>query len=81
MSKLIGISDMSAGDKAVLMGFSTNGGAYRRKLLSMGLTRGVEIEFVKSAPMGDPVEIRIRGYLLSLRKDEAEVLQLQEVSE
>ena len=70
---------MQCGDKAVLTGFAETGKNYRRKLLSMGLTRGVEIEFIKAAPLGDPIEIRIRGYALSLRKAEAEVLELLEI--
>ncbi|MCF7940349.1 MAG: ferrous iron transport protein A [Spirochaetia bacterium] len=75
----MGLKQMSKGDKAILTGFSENGSAYRRKLLSMGLTRGVEIEFVQAAPMGDPIEIKVRGYALSLRRAEAEVLQLRGV--
>lgn len=71
-------TDMKAGERAVVAGFSTEGNRYRRKLLSMGLTRGVEFEFVKAAPLGDPVEIRVRGYSLSLRKSEADVLILEE---
>lgn len=43
----------------------------RRKLLDMGLTPGVKIEVVKVAPLGDPMDIKVRGYNLSLRKEEA----------
>jgi len=42
-----------------------------QRLLEMGLTRGVTFEIVRYAPMGDPIEIRVRGYHLSLRKSEA----------
>jgi len=42
-----------------------------RRILEMGITKGAEVEVVRVAPFGDPVEIRIKGYLLSLRKDEA----------
>ena len=73
------VHELNPGEKAILIGFEETTGPYRRKLLSMGLTRGVEIEFVKSAPLGDPVEIRMRGYSLSLRKAEADILQLREV--
>ncbi len=72
------IVDMNPGDIAVVTGFQARGGSYRRKLLSMGVTRGVKIEFIKAAPLGDPVEIRVRGYSLSLRKEEAAVLELGE---
>jgi ferrous iron transport protein A len=43
----------------------------------MGLTPGTEIRVTRLAPLGDPVEVEVRGYSLSLRKDEAEVLQVQ----
>lgn len=76
----ISFTEMRAGERAMVAGFSSEGSRYRRKLLSMGLTRGVEFEFVKAAPLGDPVEIRVRGYSLSLRRSEAEVLILKEVS-
>lgn len=42
-----------------------------RRILEMGITKGAEVEVVRVAPFGDPVEIKIKGYLLSLRKDEA----------
>ena len=47
-------------------------GAIRRRLLDMGLTTGAVIDMVKLSPLGDPVEYRLRGYHLSLRKSEAE---------
>jgi len=43
----------------------------------MGLTKGTEITLVRVAPLGDPVDIRVRGFSISLRKDEAQVLQLE----
>jgi len=69
--------DLRVGDRARVLGFTEGGKAYRRKLLSMGLTPGVEIAVIRVAPMGDPVEIRVRGFALSLRKDEAEALQVE----
>lgn len=51
-------------------------GAVRRRLLDMGLTSGVTIALVKAAPMGDPLEFRLRGYTLSLRKSEACMVEL-----
>ncbi|MGF1504978.1 MAG: ferrous iron transport protein A [Chloroflexi bacterium] len=53
-------------------------GPIRRRLLDMGLTNGVEIEVIRTAPMGDPVEYRLRGYHLSLRKSEASQVQVLE---
>ena len=69
--------ELRVGDRARVVGFTEGGKAYRRKLLSMGLTPGVEIAVIRVAPLGDPVEIRVRGFALSLRKDEAEALQVE----
>ncbi|MFM8443461.1 MAG: ferrous iron transport protein A [Methylococcus sp.] len=69
--------DLRVGERARVVGFTEGGKAYRRKLLSMGLTPGVEIAVIRVAPLGDPVEIRVRGFALSLRKDEAEALQVE----
>lgn len=52
-------------------------GAVRRRLLDMGLTRGTNLAVVKLAPFGDPVEIRVRGYELTLRKDEAALVLVE----
>jgi ferrous iron transport protein A len=73
------IKDLKVGDKAVVSGYEKGNSEYRTKLLSMGLTRGVEFTLTKIAPMGDPVELEVRGFSLSLRKSEAEVLILGEV--
>ncbi len=54
--------------------------AYRAKLLAMGLLPGTVVEVVRTAPLGDPVELRVRGYQLTLRRAEAEVLELDEVT-
>ncbi|MFI3244364.1 MAG: ferrous iron transport protein A [Akkermansia sp.] len=52
---------------------SVNGqGALRQRILDMGLTRGAKVQVLKLAPLGDPMEISVRGYELSLRKAEAE---------
>jgi ferrous iron transport protein A len=51
-------------------------GAIRRRLMDMGLIRGSSIEMVKAAPMGDPIEYLVRGYHLSLRKSEAEMVHI-----
>jgi ferrous iron transport protein A len=51
-------------------------GAVRRRLMDMGVVRGVEVELLKAAPLGDPLEYRLRGYLLSLRKAEAQMIEI-----
>ena len=71
------LKDLAVGDTGRVVGFSEGSKAYRRKLLSMGLTPGVEFSVTRYAPMGDPVEIRVRGFSLSLRKDEAAALRVE----
>ncbi len=75
------LKDLNIGDKVAIKSYEKGHSDYRRKLLSMGLTRGVEFTLTKVAPMGDPVEIEIRDFSLTLRKAEAEVLILGEVLE
>ncbi len=52
-------------------------GAVKRRIMDMGITRGVEITVRKVAPLGDPVEITVRGYELSLRKADAEMIDVE----
>ena len=53
-------------------------GAVKRRIMDMGITKGVEIYVRKVAPLGDPVEITVRGYELSLRKADAEMIEVEE---
>ena len=53
-------------------------GAIKRRLMDMGITKGVEIYLRKVAPLGDPLEVTLRGYELSLRKSEAENVLVEE---
>ena len=53
-------------------------GALRRRIMDMGITKGVEIYVRKAAPLGDPIEIMVRGYELSLRKADAEMVEIAE---
>ena len=52
-------------------------GAVKRRIMDMGLTRGVEIYVRKVAPLGDPIEVTVRGYELSLRKADAEMIEVE----
>ena len=52
-------------------------GAVKRRIMDMGITRGVEIYVRKVAPLGDPVEVTVRGYELSIRKADAEMIEVQ----
>lgn len=53
-------------------------GAVKRRIMDMGITKGVEIYIRKIAPLGDPVEVTVRGYELSLRKEDAKMIVLKE---
>ena len=52
-------------------------GAVKRRIMDMGITRGVEIYVRKVAPLGDPIEVTVRGYELSLRKADAEMIEVE----
>ena len=52
-------------------------GALKRRIMDMGITKGVEISVRKVAPLGDPLEITVRGYELSLRKEDAETIEVE----
>ena len=71
------LSDLAVGDTGRVVGFEEGSKGYRRKLLSMGLTPGAEFSITRYAPMGDPVELRVRGFRLSLRRDEAASLKVE----
>ena len=53
------------------------GGAVKRRIMDMGITKGVEIYIRKVAPLGDPFEVTVRGYELSLRKADAEMIETE----
>lgn len=55
----------------------TGQGAVKRRIMDMGITKGVEIFIRKVAPLGDPVEATVRGYELSLRKDDASMIEVE----
>lgn len=52
-------------------------GAVKRRIMDMGLTKGVEVYVRKVAPLGDPIEITVRGYELSLRKEDASMIEVE----
>ena len=63
--------------KKVIVKKITGEGPVKRRIMDMGITKGVEIFVKKVAPLGDPVEITIRGYELSLRKTDAEMIEVE----
>ncbi|WP_347986208.1 FeoA family protein [Methylomonas sp. AM2-LC] len=73
------LKTLAVGDSGRIIGFDQAGGVYRKKLLAMGLTPGTEFSVTRFAPLGDPVEIKIRGFSLTLRKNEASVLLIDKL--
>ncbi len=53
-------------------------GAVKRRIMDMGITKGVEVKVRKVAPLGDPIELTVRGYELSIRKADAEMIEVEE---
>ena len=64
------LKDVAVGDKAIVKRLRGEG-ALKRRIMDMGVTKGVEVLVRRVAPLGDPIEVTVRGYELSLRKDEA----------
>ncbi|MGM9561768.1 MAG: ferrous iron transport protein A [Phascolarctobacterium sp.] len=70
------LKDVAVGDQAVVKRL-TGEGALKRRIMDMGVTKGVEIFVRRVAPLGDPMEVTVRGYELSLRKAEAESIVVE----
>lgn len=68
------LRDMAVGESGTVAGYAKGSSAYREKLLAMGLTRGTPFIVERIAPMGDPVQIQVRGFDLTLRRGEASAL-------
>lgn len=73
-------SELRVGQKARIIGLKMGDRVYRQKLISMGLIPGAILTVVRMAPLRDPIEILVNGFTLSLRKNEASMMQIEEVS-
>lgn len=69
------LKDVQIGEKAVITRLHCEG-ALKRRIMDMGLTKGTEVQVRKVAPLGDPVELTVRGYELSVRKADAELIEV-----
>ncbi|KTD64693.1 FeoA family protein [Legionella spiritensis] len=65
------LNELNKGDRVRLVDFGDTQPQYRRRLLSLGVTRGTEVSVVRMAPLGCPVQVEVRGTSLTLRKEEA----------
>ncbi|MDJ1172732.1 FeoA family protein [Roseofilum capinflatum] len=70
------LGDLTVGTKGRIIGYEPTHRAYKSKLLAMGLTPKTEFTVIRVAPLGDPVEIEVRNFHLTVRKDEAQALQV-----
>src|SRR5574344_1000871 len=75
------LSDLRRGQKAIVIDFHNDNAALRRHLLDMGITKGVVVEVKKIAPLGDPVDIKLRGYELALRRQDMMGIDIQVLGE
>lgn len=70
------LKDVPIGGKAKVVKLCGEG-PIKRRIMDMGITKGVQIRVIKTAPLGDPIEITVRGYELSLRKEDAEKIEVE----
>ena len=71
------LKDVPVGDSCVITKL-TGTGAVKRRIMDMGLTKGTQVTVRKVAPLGDPIELTVRGYELSIRKDEAARVEVED---
>ena len=69
------LGDVAVGDTASVVKLN-GGGPVRRRIMDMGITKGVQVTVVKVAPLGDPIQLSVRGYELSLRKEDAQKIEV-----
>ncbi|MGD9591588.1 MAG: ferrous iron transport protein A [Candidatus Berkiella sp.] len=74
---MLTLDAIPSGKQVRMKGFQQSAKGYRHKLLAMGLTPGVAVTVVRVAPLGDPIQIQLRGYTLSLRKKECQQIEVE----
>lgn len=72
------LKELAVGQSAIIKKVGTKG-ALKQRFVDMGLTKGVKVEVIKIAPLGDPIELEVRGYNLSIRKDDAQLIEVEVV--
>ncbi|MCT4655476.1 MAG: ferrous iron transport protein A [Cohaesibacter sp.] len=75
------LRDLAVGDQGRVTGLDVANCAHREKLMSMGLTRGAHLTVKRVAPLGDPVEIRLRGFALTLRRADAHGIKIEKLGD
>jgi len=79
--KKLSLASLKPGERGVVVAVSPNNSVLCSKLLSMGLVEGTLVQVIGAAPFGDPIEIRARGYNLSLRNSEAQAIEVSLLAE
>lgn len=74
------LKDLKPGDQALVCRITATG-ALKRRIMDMGITKGCEVLVRKLAPLGDPVEINLRGYELTLRKQECDAIEVEKLDQ
>lgn len=78
MQKMITLKDAKVGETVKVVKLHGQG-AIKRRIMDMGITKGVQIYVRKFAPLGDPMELQVRGYELSLRKLDADMIEIEQI--
>jgi len=74
------LDQLTIGSRARILGFTATEANFRRKLLALGVMPGAQIEVRRFAPLGDPIQIQLRGASISLRKQEAAIIQVEVIA-
>lgn len=72
------LNQFNVGDRIKVIKL-TGSGPVKRRIMDMGITKGVEIYIQKTAPLGDPIELKVRGYELSIRKEDAKLIEAESI--
>ena len=73
------LGNLVAGERGSVVGFLDSGTVYRRKLMAMGLTIGTSFRVCRVAPLGDPIQLEVRGSQLTLRRHEADIVEVSKI--
>lgn len=74
------LADIKCGETCQIIGYALGTSSYRAKLLALGLVKNTEVEVIAESVLGDLIEILVRGYHLSLRRDEAKAIKVKKTS-
>ncbi len=76
---MVSIKDLRVGERGKITGFTRGNPAFRRRLLAIGLTPNTHFKVIRRAPMGDPIEIRVRNTSIAIRQNEANTILIEKV--